>query len=71
MSIGWIMGGFFCFVTLLFVAIAFFLPEWVGITGKKAKQIMKEQQGASHSVSTNHSMNDAASSSADSKTSKP
>lgn len=45
MSIAWIMGGFFVFVTLIFCAIAFFLPEWVGITGKKAKQTMKEQHG--------------------------
>lgn len=43
MAIGWIMAGFFVFVTLIFVAIAFFLPEWVGITGNKAKEIMKEQ----------------------------
>jgi hypothetical protein len=48
MSIGWIMGGFFVFVTLLFIVVAIFLPEWVGITGKKAKEIMKEQQGDSH-----------------------
>ncbi len=45
MSLGWIMAGFFTFVTLIFVAIAFFLPEWVGITGQKAKEIMKEQTG--------------------------
>lgn len=43
MSIGWFMTGFFIFVTLVFVAISFFLPEWVGITGKKAKDIMKDQ----------------------------
>jgi len=48
MSIGWIMGGFFAFVTFVFIAIAFFLPEWVGITGHKAKEIMKEQQGENH-----------------------
>lgn len=45
MEIGWIMLGFFVFVTLAFVAFALFLPEWVGITGKKARDIMKEQQG--------------------------
>jgi lipopolysaccharide export LptBFGC system permease protein LptF len=43
MAIGWIMAGFFIFVTMIFVVIAFFLPEWVGITGKKAREIMKEQ----------------------------
>lgn len=47
MSIAWIMGGFFVFITVLFFALAFFLPEWVGITGKKARQTMKEQQGDS------------------------
>ena len=39
------MGIFFIFVTVIFIAVAIFLPEWVGITGKKAKEIMKEQQG--------------------------
>lgn len=43
-EIGWLMLGFFIFITLIFVAIAFFLPEWVGITGKKAQEIIKEQQ---------------------------
>jgi hypothetical protein len=45
MEIGWILGGIFLFATLIFIAICFFLPEWVGITGKKAQQNMKEQQG--------------------------
>ncbi len=45
MPIAWIMGGFFVFVTLIFFAIAFFLPEWVGITGKKARQTMIDQKG--------------------------
>jgi hypothetical protein len=45
MEVAWILGGVFLFSTLIYVAISFFLPEWVGITGKKAQQIMKEQQG--------------------------
>ena len=45
MEIGWLMFGFFVFVTLIFVAVAFFLPEWVGITGKKAQEYMKEHVG--------------------------
>jgi hypothetical protein len=45
MELGWILGGLFIFVTMVFIVICFFLPEWVGITGKKAKQTMKEQQG--------------------------
>ena len=44
MEIGWIMAGFFVFVSMVFVAVALFLPEWVGITGKKAKDIMAEHQ---------------------------
>ncbi len=42
MEIGWILGAVFVVSTLIFIAIAFFLPEWVGITGKKAHEIMKE-----------------------------
>ena len=49
MELGWILGGLFVFVTLIFVAIAIFLPEWVGITGKKALETKKEQQGDSDS----------------------
>ena len=44
MSIGWILGGIFIFVTLIFIAICVFLPEWVGITGKKARQNLKDHQ---------------------------
>ncbi len=44
MEIGWILGGIFIFATLIFIAICFFLPEWVGITGKKARQAIKDHQ---------------------------
>ena len=44
MEIGWILAGFFVFCTMAFIAIAFFLPEWVGITGKRAKDIIRDQQ---------------------------
>ena len=47
MEILWIMGGFFIFITMIFVVFAIFLPEWVGITGNKAKEIMSHQQGES------------------------
>ncbi|MNL33923.1 hypothetical protein D3C87_1558590 [compost metagenome] len=36
------MSFFFIIVTMVFIAIAVFLPEWLGITGKKAKQIIAE-----------------------------
>lgn len=38
------MTIFFIVVTMIFIAIAVFLPEWMGITGKKAKKIIEEQQ---------------------------
>lgn len=38
------MAIFFVIVTVIFIAIAVFLPEWMGITGKKAKKIIEEQQ---------------------------
>lgn len=44
MEIGWIMAGFFAFCTMVFIAVAFFLPEWVGITGKKAQEVIRDQQ---------------------------
>ncbi|MFN7905823.1 MAG: hypothetical protein ACK5P5_11640 [Pseudobdellovibrionaceae bacterium] len=40
-----ILVGFFIFVTISFIVIAVFFPEWVGITGKKALDIAREQQG--------------------------
>lgn len=36
---------FFIFVVVVFLVLAFFLPEWVGITGNKAKEIMSHQNG--------------------------
>ncbi len=36
---------FFGFLTLVFFAVAYYLPEWLGITGKKAKEVMKEHSG--------------------------
>lgn len=45
MEIAIAMGVFFVLFTMAYIAMALFLPEWVGITGKKAKEVMKEQQG--------------------------
>jgi hypothetical protein len=42
MEIALIMGLFFLVCTVIFVFIAIFLPEWIGITGKKAHEIMRE-----------------------------
>ncbi|MCK6599374.1 MAG: hypothetical protein L6Q37_13495 [Bdellovibrionaceae bacterium] len=44
MEIIWIMGFFFIFVTFIFFVIAFFFPEWLGITGSKAKEVMRSHQ---------------------------
>ena len=39
------MGSFFIFITVIFIVIAVFLPEWVGITGKKAQKNIREARG--------------------------
>lgn len=44
MEIGWILGFFFVLFTVVFIALCIFLPEWVGITGQKAKEIIAEQE---------------------------
>ncbi len=46
MDVGWILGFFFIFCLVAFFAVAFFLPEWVGITGKRAGEIQKHQEEA-------------------------
>lgn len=35
------LGIFFILITAVFIAVAVFLPEWLGITGKKAKEVME------------------------------
>jgi hypothetical protein len=45
MEMFWVMFIFFAFVTAVFVVISFIFPEWIGITGKKALEIQKHQQG--------------------------
>jgi uncharacterized membrane protein (DUF485 family) len=45
MEIIWILAGLFIFVTIVFIALAVFFPEWVGITGKVARKHMSEQSG--------------------------
>ncbi len=35
------LGMFFIFVTIVFITIAFFFPEWLGITGAKAKKVIE------------------------------
>lgn len=43
MEMIWLLLGFFAFVTIAFVAFAYFFPEWIGITGNKAKAIQAHQ----------------------------
>lgn len=38
------MAIFFVIVTMVFIAVAVFLPEWLGITGKEARKIIAEHQ---------------------------
>lgn len=35
------LGVFFIAITSVFVSIVFFFPEWVGITGEKAKKVIE------------------------------
>jgi hypothetical protein len=46
MEMFWVMGLFFAFITIVFIAVAYFLPEWVGITGQKALEVEKHQQNS-------------------------
>lgn len=45
MEIGWLLGILFTLSTLVFIVIAVMFPEWVGITGKVAKEFEKQQRG--------------------------
>lgn len=45
MEIALILGALFIFCTMAFLAVAFFLPEWVGIQGKKAQEIEEAHRG--------------------------
>lgn len=49
MDLIWVMFGFFAFITLVFIVLAFIYPEIVGITGKKAREIQKHQNDDSTS----------------------
>lgn len=50
MELIWIMGFFFIFITFAFITVAFFFPEWLGITGKKAQDVI-----SSHNDDSNNS----------------
>ncbi len=56
MEIMWVLVFFFAFITIVFVAFAYFFPEWVGITGKKALSVQAHQkedpEGTQHSPSS-------------------
>jgi len=41
------LGIFFILITAAFIAVAVFLPEWLGITGRKAKEVMESHQSES------------------------
>lgn len=47
MEIAWMLGILFVASTVVFMAIALLYPEWVGITGKVAKEFEKQQRGDS------------------------
>lgn len=54
------MSIFFIVVTMIFVAIAVFLPEWMGITGKRAKQIIAAQQQSDLQLNSENNSDDKA-----------
>lgn len=39
------LAALFIFITIAFLVLAFFFPEWLGITGKKAKEVMASHVG--------------------------
>ena len=39
MELGFILGGLFVFLIIVFIAVAVFAPEWVGIQGKISQEI--------------------------------
>lgn len=45
MELVWVMLTFFIFITVIFIVLAITFPEWFGITGKKALEIHKHQEG--------------------------
>jgi hypothetical protein len=45
MELTWILIFIFAFCTMLFIALAFFLPEWVGISKSTSEQ--KKNQASS------------------------
>jgi hypothetical protein len=51
MEIFFVMAIFFVFVTLIFLILCFFFPEWVGITGKKALEVIEHQRESTPSES--------------------
>ncbi len=52
MEMIWLLIGFFAFVTIGFIAFAYFFPEWIGITGAKAKEIQKHQESDPQSAAS-------------------
>lgn len=44
MEMFWALFIFFALVTIVFIAFAYFFPEWIGITGSKAREIQAHQQ---------------------------
>lgn len=52
MDLIWIMFGFFVFITIVFVTFGIFFPEWMGITGKKAKEIQNHHKADSEITTT-------------------
>ena len=52
----WVMFAFFIVVTVIFILIALFFPEWVGITGNRAHEIQAHQQEEKPKLSEEESL---------------
>ncbi len=50
MEIAWILGGLFLFCTMGFVVVAVFLPELVGIQGRKSQEIEAQHRSTEAQV---------------------
>lgn len=44
MEITWILIFLFAFSTMVFVALAFFFPEWVGISKTRSDQVSESSE---------------------------
>ncbi len=47
MLIGFIIGGFIFFITVIYFVVLILFPEWVGVSGRDHQKFLNEQKGES------------------------